>query len=110
MLPSLTLERHCVWCADAGNASPDHIPLGRGFDSSLGYFDHCNDYNTYRPQTPFHNEKGAVADSGPCSSNQSITDLWDTDGPARELAGHGASSFPQQSSAATWRRSVSISM
>lgn len=99
-----------MWCADAGNASPDHIPLGRGFDSSLGYFDHCNDYNTYRPQTPFHNEKGAVADSGPCSSNQSITDLWDTDGPARELAGHGASSFPQQSSAATGRRSVSISM
>ena len=28
---------------DAGAASPDHTPLGRGFDTSLGYFDHCND-------------------------------------------------------------------
>ena len=85
---SLTCHRRAAqW--DAGNASPDHIPLGRGFDSSLGYFDHCNDYNTYRPQTPFHNENGAVADSGPCDPNVTMTDLWDTDGPAALLAGHG---------------------
>ena len=73
----------------AGNASPDHIPLGRGFDSSLGYFDHCNDYNTYRAQTPFAGgiEHGGLG--GPCPENSSITDLWDTDGPAHMLAGHG---------------------
>eukprot|EP00729_Bicosta_minor_P001083 gene1083-4901_t len=29
---------------DAGMATPDHTPQGRGYDSSLGYFCHCNDY------------------------------------------------------------------
>ena len=31
---------------DAGMATKDHTPLGRGFDSSFGYFHHANDYYT----------------------------------------------------------------
>ena len=29
---------------DAGMATPDHTPLGRGYQSSLHYFHHANDY------------------------------------------------------------------
>jgi arylsulfatase I/J len=65
---------------DAGNASPSQIPVGRGFQSSLGYFDHCNDYYNYRPQTPF--SSGVFGPMrGPCPPNQTMIDLWDTDGP-----------------------------
>ena len=31
---------------DAGMATPEHTPLGRGFESSLCYFHHANDYFT----------------------------------------------------------------
>ena len=31
---------------DAGMATPDHTPAGRGYDSSLSYFHHSNDYWT----------------------------------------------------------------
>ena len=33
---------------DAGMATPDHTPLGRGYDQSLIYFHHANDYWTYQ--------------------------------------------------------------
>eukprot|EP01050_Picozoa_sp_SAG11_P004972 SAG11_NODE_333_length_10574_cov_7.889451_4_plen_163_part_00 len=36
---------------DAGMATPDHLPAGRGYESSLIYFHHCNDYWTFG--TPF---------------------------------------------------------
>ena len=29
---------------DAGMATPDHTPRGRGYHSALNYFHHCNDY------------------------------------------------------------------
>ena len=35
---------HQVGKWDAGMATPDHTPKGRGFDSSLNYFHHANDY------------------------------------------------------------------
>ena len=28
---------------DAGMATPEHTPQGRGYDTSLGYFHHAND-------------------------------------------------------------------
>ena len=61
---------HQVGKWDAGMATKDHTPLGRGFDTSFGYFHHENDYYT---------EKG-----GYCVGhrNASITDLWETDHPA----------------------------
>ena len=33
-----------VLCRDVGMATPDHTPGGRGYDSSLSYFYHTNDY------------------------------------------------------------------
>ena len=61
-------------------STPSHTPLGRGFDSSLGYFDHENDFWNYRPQTPFSSWHG------PCNASEHIRDLWDTDKPAIALA------------------------
>ena len=52
---------------DVGMATYDHTPLGRGYDSSLGYFAHSNDYWTER-----------VGDH---------VDLWLNDGPAHKLNG-----------------------
>ena len=37
---------HQVGKWDAGMATPDHIPAGRGFDSSFGFFHHANDFYT----------------------------------------------------------------
>jgi arylsulfatase B len=56
---------HMVGKWDAGMATPDHTPLGRGFDTSLHYFHHANDYWT------------EVA--GGCAG---AVDLWDTAKPA----------------------------
>merc|ERR1712232_148713 len=53
---------HQVGKWDAGMATPDHTPQGRGYESSLGYFHHANDYWT--------EHVGAYVD------------MWDTDGPA----------------------------
>lgn len=35
---------HAIGKWDAGMATPDHTPLGRGYESWLGYFQHANDY------------------------------------------------------------------
>jgi len=32
---------------DAGMATPDHTPHGRGYSSALHYYHHCNDYWNY---------------------------------------------------------------
>jgi arylsulfatase I/J len=67
---------------DAGMSTPGHTPRGRGFDSSLGYFDHENDYYDFRPETPFN----TTFERGPCPSTRQYKDLWDTDGPAAAAA------------------------
>lgn len=53
-------------------ATVDHTPRGRGFDSSLGYFHHANDYYT----------EVAVGDN---SCNRSVVDIWEDRGPAYAL-------------------------
>jgi arylsulfatase I/J len=58
---------------DAGMATPDHTPQGRGYDTSLGYFHHANDYWT--------EHVGA------------FVDLWETDAPAHTLNGTKDGSF-----------------
>lgn len=78
-------------------STPTHTPQGRGFDTSLGYFDHENDYFNYRPQTPF-NTSGF---GGPCPINASLRDLWDTDKPAPGLADGSASLFVHRISNST---------
>jgi len=58
---------HMVGKWDAGMATLDHIPTGRGYDTSLNYFHHANDYWNQR--------------TGECGETP-IVDLWDTDRPA----------------------------
>ena len=59
---------------DAGMATPEHTPQGRGYDSSLGYFHHANDYWTehvgdyvdmWFTDAPAHGQNG----SDPCQRN-----------------------------------------
>ena len=71
---------HQVGKWDAGMATPDHTPKGRGFDSSLNYFYHANDY---------FNER-----AGNCKKH-SIVDLWDTDKPANTLNGTGPDHYEE---------------
>ncbi len=71
---------HQVGKWDAGMATPDHTPKGRGFDSSFGYFHHANDY--YTEKTGSCNKKGVV-------------DLWDTDKPAHGVNGTGQDNYEE---------------
>eukprot|EP00936_MAST-01D_sp_MAST-1D-sp1_P000995 g995.t1 len=73
---------HALGKWDVGMATFDHTPSGRGFDTSLGYFDHQNDYYTLRPETPFN----TTFDHGPCPVSKRYKDLWDTNGPATGAA------------------------
>lgn len=54
-------KTHQVGKWDAGMATWDHTPVGRGYDTSFGYFHHDNDY---------FNDKA-----------EALVDLWDTRGP-----------------------------
>jgi arylsulfatase A-like enzyme len=45
-LASAGYATHMVGKWDAGMATPDHTPYGRGYRTSLNYFNHCNDYWT----------------------------------------------------------------
>lgn len=71
---------HAVGKWDAGFATPTHTPEGRGFDTSLVYAEHMNEYWTQR-----------IFPGGTACTliNASIVDLWDSTqgGPARSLAG-----------------------
>ena len=40
-------QTHIAGKWDAGMATPDHTPAGRGYDTSLIYFHHANDYWTF---------------------------------------------------------------
>ena len=71
-------ESHQVGKWDAGMATPDHTPKGRGFKSSLGYFHHDNDYWDEGVADPIEVFPG-------CLGNH--VDLWDTDHPAHDLNG-----------------------
>ena len=56
--------RRRPWPADAGMATPDHTPRGRGYQTNLFYFHHDNDYWSMAYDV---NCNGTV-----------ITDLWHT--------------------------------
>ena len=71
---------HQVGKWDAGMATPDHTPKGRGFDSSFGYFHHANDYFTEV--------------EGTCKGTP-IVDLWDTDRPATGINGTGPDKYEE---------------
>lgn len=75
---------HQVGKWDAGMATPDHTPMGRGFQSSFGYFHHANDYYTEK--------------AGECMYNKTHltpVDLWDTDKPATNMNGTGPDKYEE---------------
>jgi len=61
---------------DAGMATPDHTPQGRGYDQSLIYFHHANDYWTYQTGTCMAASDAipgsAVASADECSAGFEI--------------------------------------
>eukprot|EP00039_Didymoeca_costata_P029876 m.26828 g.26828 ORF g.26828 m.26828 type:complete len:552 (+) comp7838_c0_seq2:45-1700(+) len=61
---------------DVGMATPMHTPIGRGYDTTLHYFHHANDYFTFK-------------DGGSCSGTM-ITDLWNKWDASQGPYGHGA--------------------
>ena len=69
---------HQVGKWHAGGATPDHIPTGRGFDTSFGYFNAANDYYTEV--------------DGTCN-NTPIVDLWNTERPATGVNGTGPDNY-----------------
>ena len=71
---------HQVGKWDAGMATPDHTPKGRGFQTSFGYFHHANDYYTETASA--------------CNRTQ-IVDLWDTDKPAHGINGTGPDNYEE---------------
>ena len=71
---------HQVGKWDAGMATPDHTPMGRGFDTSFGYFHHSNDY---------YNETTAV-----CNTTR-IVDIWVTDKPGHGINGTGPDNYEE---------------
>ena len=73
-------KTHFVGKWDAGMATPDHTPAGRGYDTSFGYFHHDNDYWTERLWATY-NDTGY---SPQCRAV--IVDLW------RANATHGSGS------------------
>ena len=65
--------------ASTRQATVDHLPAGRGYDSSLHYFHHANDYFTEKT----HNVSDTCPhDVYPYAGGGCFTDMWDTAGPA----------------------------
>ena len=75
---------HQVGKWDAGMATPDHIPKGRGFDSSFGYYHHANDYYTEKTGSCQYENK-----------RYNPVDLWDTDNPATGVNGTGPDNYEE---------------
>ena len=71
---------HQVGKWHVGYDTPDHIPKGRGFDTSFGYLNAANDYFN---ETVFE-----------CNNTQ-IVDLWDTDKPASNMNGTGTDHYEE---------------
>lgn len=93
---------HYVGKWDVGMATPKHTPKGRGYDTSLNYFEHKNDFWTqecmqskccaYHMQEELEwkqdeNPGMGSQEAAAAGDKLKIRDLWDTDRPARSLAG-----------------------
>ena len=69
-------QTHIVGKWDVGMATFDHTPTGRGYNTSLIYFEHDNDYWTQLQMN-----------SGCLQSQPDIIDLWKNNKPAYKLNG-----------------------
>lgn len=70
---------------DVGMATPEHTPRGRGYDSSLSFFYHCNDYYNFTVDDDFGagphscremNNNPHGKSPSDLSMDESIVDLW----------------------------------
>ena len=67
---------------DCGMATPQHTPMGRGFDSSLCYFHHANDYFS-RTEGSCRVVNGTAVQSGAKPGvPHTMVDMWRDNGPA----------------------------
>jgi arylsulfatase A-like enzyme len=70
---------HFIGKWDCGMATPSHLPIARGYDSSLHYFHHANDYFTEKT----HNVSDTCPhDVYPMVGGGCFTDMWDGASPA----------------------------
>jgi arylsulfatase A-like enzyme len=85
-----TYATHYVGKWDVGMATPKHTPKGRGYDTSLNYFAHKNDFWSQECMQSVCCKKW-MEDQGNhfdrSDGNTTIYDLWDTDRGAAELQG-----------------------
>jgi len=80
---------------DAGMATPFHTPLGRGYNNSLAYFHHQNDY-----WTSFTCPKEQAAGDTTCPGypkGHGPRDLWEDDHPAKGIVNPANCSQESQS-------------
>ena len=75
---------HQVGKWDAGMATTDHTPQGRGFSTSFGYFHHANDYYTEKTGACEYDKK-----------HYTPVDLWNTDKPAAGMNGTGPDNYEE---------------
>ena len=82
---------HQIGKWDAGMATPEHTPRGRGYDSSFGYYHHDNDYWTERLWATY-NDPGTVRQCGTAV----YVDLWlaEVGAPGRGAVGVNGSKPP----------------
>lgn len=78
---------HFVGKWDAGMKTPNHIPLGRGFNSALSYFEHGNWMYSFSTWEGSYNRASEIPKCKP--EKGCFTDLWYNDGPATELSESG---------------------
>ena len=83
-LKTLGYKTHQVGKWDCGMATPWHTPHGRGYDTSLNYFDHGNWMWTEAAWGGSYNHRGDIP-----LPTETIVDFWTTDQPANELNGTG---------------------
>ena len=89
---------HYVGKWDVGMATPKHTPHGRGYETSLHYFEHKNDYWTQtcmqsaccRNFGQHHHWEGPRPEK---YYNLTLVDLWDTQEPAKTLNGSDYEEF-----------------
>jgi len=89
VLAKANYSTHFVGKWDVGMATHKHTPRGRGYSTSLGYFEHKNDYWTQKCyQSKCCRDYGLLEGrtEGPYY-DLNITDLWRDDGPASDLNG-----------------------
>jgi len=84
-------KTHFVGKWDAGMATPKHSPHGRGYDTSLHYFSHANDY---WDQTAVQSTMDICC--GKNYRHSRIVDFWRTDRGAADMNGTSYSEFLYQ--------------